>query len=212
MNSSCKFLGRVLKYVCMGLPAAKGADWFSFLLMIIPPFGVSIRKNRVAMHNRPTFPHNTGKGGIMLKVTKREYQSMSKKSSPPSPVVSNCVKAFLVGGLICAVGQVIVSLAVDSGMAITEARTLCSIVLVAASILLTALDLYDSIAQQAGAGTLVPITGFANSIASPAIEFKAEGWIMGLGAKMFIIAGPVLVYGITASAVYGLILWIVGLF
>ncbi len=137
---------------------------------------------------------------------------MSKKSAPPSPVVGNCIKAFLIGGLICAVGQVIVSLAVNGGMAMKEARLLCSVILIAASILLTGLNLYDDIARHAGAGTLVPITGFANSIAAPAIEFKSEGFVLGLGAKMFVIAGPVLVYGVTASVVYGLILFIVGLF
>lgn len=147
-----------------------------------------------------------------MKVTKREYEAMSKKSAPPSPVVGNCIKAFLIGGLICAVGQVIVSLAVNGGMAMKEARLLCSIILIAASILLTGLNLYDDIARQAGAGTLVPITGFANAIAAPAIEFKSEGFVLGLGAKMFVIAGPVLVYGVTASVVYGLILFIVGLF
>lgn len=149
---------------------------------------------------------------MALKVTKREYEAMSKKSAPPSPVVGNCIKAFLIGGLICAVGQVIVSLAVNGGMAMKEARLLCSILLIAASILLTGLNLYDDIARQAGAGTLVPITGFANAIAAPAIEFKSEGFVLGLGAKMFVIAGPVLVYGMTASVVYGLILFIVGLF
>lgn len=149
---------------------------------------------------------------MALKVTKREYEAMSKKSAPPSPVVGNCIKAFLIGGLICAVGQVIVSLAVNGGMAMKEARLLCSILLIAASILLTGLNLYDDIARQAGAGTLVPITGFANAIAAPAIEFKSEGFVLGLGAKMFVIAGPVLVYGVTASVVYGLILFIVGLF
>lgn len=147
-----------------------------------------------------------------MKVTKREYEAMSKKSAPPSPVVGNCIKAFLIGGLICAVGQVIVSLAVNGGMAMKEARLLCSVILIAASILLTGLNLYDDIARHAGAGTLVPITGFANSIAAPAIEFKSEGFVLGLGAKMFVIAGPVLVYGVTASVVYGLILFIVGLF
>lgn len=137
---------------------------------------------------------------------------MSKKSSPPSPIIGNCIRAFLIGGFICALGQVIVSLAVDSGMTTADARTLCSATLVGLSILLTGLNLYDNIARYAGAGTVVPITGFANSVAAPAIEFKSEGWILGLGAKMFIIAGPVLVYGITASVVYGIILWIVGLF
>lgn len=149
---------------------------------------------------------------MALKVTKREYEAMSKKSAPPSPVVGNCIKAFLIGGLICALGQVIVSLAVNGGMAMKEARLLCSITLIAVSILLTGLNLYDDIARQAGAGTLVPITGFANAIAAPAIEFKSEGFVLGLGAKMFVIAGPVLVYGVTASVVYGLILFIVGLF
>ena len=149
---------------------------------------------------------------MALKVTKREYEAMSKKSAPPSPVAGNCIKAFLIGGLICAVGQVIVSLAVNGGMAMKEARLLCSIILIAASILLTGLNLYDDIARQAGAGTLVPITGFANAIAAPAIEFKSEGFVLGLGAKMFVIAGPVLVYGVTASVIYGLILFIVGLF
>lgn len=158
------------------------------------------------------FSQNSRKGGIVLKVTKREYQTMSKKSAPPSPVVGNCIKAFLIGGFICAIGQVIVSLAVDGGMETRDARLLCSVILIALSILLTGLNLYDNIAKHAGAGTLVPITGFANSIAAPAIEFKSEGFVLGLGAKMFVIAGPVLVYGITASVIYGLILWVVGLF
>ena len=137
---------------------------------------------------------------------------MSKKASPPSPVLRNCVKAFMVGGLICAAGQVIVSLAVQNGLAVKEARTLCSIALVGASVLLTALDLYDSLAKHAGAGTLVPITGFANAVSSPAIEFKSEGFVLGLGAKMFTIAGPVIVYGTVASVVYGIIYWITTLF
>lgn len=147
-----------------------------------------------------------------MKMTKREYQMMSKKASPPSPVVADCVKAFLVGGFICAVGQVITALAVQNGMALKEARTLCCVVLIAASILLTALDLYDAIAKHAGAGTLVPITGFANAVSSPAIEFKSEGFVLGLGAKMFTIAGPVIVYGTVASVVYGIIYWITTLF
>lgn len=147
-----------------------------------------------------------------MKVTKREYLAMSKQAAPPSPVVGNCVKAFLIGGTICALGQVVVSLTVDAGLALREARMLTSILLIALSILLTGLNLYDDIARQAGAGTLVPITGFANAIAAPAIEFKSEGFVLGLGAKMFVIAGPVLVYGVTASVAYGLILFVVGLF
>ena len=137
---------------------------------------------------------------------------MSKKASPPSPIVSNCVKAFLIGGTICAIGQVVVNLATNGGLTTKEARTLCCVVLIGASVLLTALDVYNSLAKHAGAGTLVPITGFANAVASPAIEFKTEGWIMGLGDKMFTIAGPVIVYGVSASVVYGLIYWITILF
>lgn len=147
-----------------------------------------------------------------MKMTKREYQMMSQKASPPSPVLLDCVKAFFVGGLICAAGQMIVSLAVENGMTMKEARTLCCIVLIGASVLLTALDLYDSLAKHAGAGTLVPITGFANAVSSPAIEFKSEGFVLGVGAKMFTIAGPVIVYGTVASVVYGLVYWITTLF
>ncbi|MBE6758139.1 MAG: stage V sporulation protein AC [Ruminococcaceae bacterium] len=147
-----------------------------------------------------------------MKMTKREYQIMSKKASPPSPVLLNCTNAFLVGGFICGLGQVITSLAVQNGMPLKDARMLCCILLIAASILLTALDIYDAIAKHAGAGTLVPITGFANAVSSPAIEFKSEGFILGVGAKMFTIAGPVIVYGVSASVVYGLIYWITTLF
>lgn len=137
---------------------------------------------------------------------------MSKKAAPPSPVLGNCLKAFLVGGLICTLGQVIVSLALSGGLTMRDARTLCCMGLIALSILLTGLNVYDDIARFAGAGTLVPITGFANSIASPAMEFKTEGFVLGLGAKMFVIAGPVLVYGTVASVLYGLVWWVIGLF
>ena len=147
-----------------------------------------------------------------MKMTKREYQAMSKKASPPSPIVKNCIKAFLIGGTICAVGQVAINLATNEGMTTKEARMLCCVVLIAASVLLTALDVYDSLAKHAGAGTLVPITGFANAVASPAIEFKSEGFVLGLGAKIFTIAGPVIVYGTAASVVYGVIYWITTLF
>ena len=122
------------------------------------------------------------------------------------------VTAFLVGGLICAVGQVVVELATGAGMAIKEARLLCSLTLIALSAVLTGLNVYDNIAKHAGAGTLVPITGFANSIVSPAIEFKSEGLVLGMAAKMFIIAGPVLVYGISTSIVYGLVMFVLSLF
>lgn len=137
---------------------------------------------------------------------------MNKKVAPKSPVISNCVKAFLIGGLICTLGEVIVQLVIMAGMEQKEARLVCSISLILVSVVLTGFNVYDNIAKHAGAGTLVPITGFANAIASPAIEFKTEGLVTGLAAKMFVIAGPVLVYGITASAIYGLVYYIVSLF
>lgn len=137
---------------------------------------------------------------------------MNKKASPKSPVLLNCVKAFLIGGLICTLGQVIVALAENGGAEQKDARLICSVSLILLSVVLTGFNVYDNIAKHAGAGTLVPITGFANSIVAPAIEFKTEGLVLGLGAKMFSIAGPVLVYGITTSVLYGLVLYIVGLF
>ena len=140
-----------------------------------------------------------------MDITGQEYKQMNKQAAPRSPVLKNCVLAFLVGGLICAVGQVVVELATGAGMAIKEARLLCSLTLIALSAVLTGLNVYDNIAKHAGAGTLVPITGFANSIVSPAIEFKSEGLVLGMAAKMFIIAGPVLVYGVSASVVVGVI-------
>lgn len=137
---------------------------------------------------------------------------MNKKVSPKSPVLLNCVKAFLIGGLICTIAEVIVELVSGTGMELKDARLVGSLSLIFLSVVLTGLTVYDKIAKHAGAGTLVPITGFANSIVASAIEFKSEGLVLGLGAKMFTIAGPVLVYGITASIVYGLILYILGLF
>lgn len=136
---------------------------------------------------------------------------MNKKASPKSPVVKNCLWAFGVGGLICTLGQLVADLCQNAGLEQTDARMVASISLIFISMVLTGFQVYDNIAKHAGAGTLVPITGFANSIVSPAIEFKSEGFVTGLGAKMFIIAGPVLVYGITASIIYGLIYYIVSL-
>ena len=147
-----------------------------------------------------------------MDITGQEYKQMNKQAAPRSPVLKNCVLAFLVGGLICAVGQVVVELATGAGMAIKEARLLCSLTLIALSAVLTGLNVYDNIAKHAGAGTLVPIPGFANSIVSPAIEFKSEGLVLGMAAKMFIIAGPVLVYGISTSIVYGLVMFVLSLF
>lgn len=124
----------------------------------------------------------------------------------------DCANAFWIGGLICVLGQVFVNWYGSMGLDKTMAGTAASASLVALSALLTGLSLYDDIAKVAGAGTLVPITGFANSIAAPAVEFKTEGFVLGVAAKMFTIAGPVLVYGISASVVYGVIYWLIGMF
>ena len=145
-------------------------------------------------------------------MTQREYGKLVKQMSPKSPIVKDCIFAFLIGGLICAIGQAFMNLYSNLGLDKTDAGTAVSMTLVALSALLTGLSLYDNIAKYAGAGTLVPITGFANSIAAPAVEFKTEGFILGVGAKMFTIAGPVIVYGTVASVVYGMIYWITTLF
>ena len=141
-------------------------------------------------------------------MTEKEYDQLVKKLSPPSPIWKDCVGAFVVGGSICVLGQFLLNRYRDWGLNETNASAAMSMTLVALSALLTGLSLYDDIAKFAGAGTLVPITGFANSIAAPAVEFKTEGFILGVGAKMFTIAGPVIVYGTAASVIYGLIYWI----
>ena len=145
-------------------------------------------------------------------MTEKEYAKLVKDLSPKSPIFTNCLKAFLIGGLICTIGQLIQNGYLALGMEKEDAGTAMSMTLVAISALLTGLSLYDNIAKHAGAGTLVPITGFANAVAAPAVEFKTEGFILGVGAKMFTIAGPVIVYGVSASVVYGLIYWITTLF
>ena len=141
-------------------------------------------------------------------MTEKEYGRLVDSMSPKSPMGMDCVKAFVIGGLICALGQVFVNCYSAWGLAKDQASTAASMTLVALSALLTGLSLYDDIAKHAGAGTLVPITGFANAIAAPAVEFKTEGMVLGVGAKMFQIAGPVIVYGLSASVVYGFIYWI----
>ena len=141
-------------------------------------------------------------------MTEREYGKLVKSLAPKSPLKKDCLFAFLIGGLICALGQLILNGYSALGLGKTDASTATAMTLVALSALLTGLSLYDNIAKYAGAGTLVPITGFANSVAAPAVEFKTEGFILGVGAKMFTIAGPVIVYGVSASVVYGLIYWI----
>lgn len=140
-------------------------------------------------------------------MTEKEYQNLLDEMSPRSPMWRDCLNAFWIGGLICTLGQVFLNF-YGRWLDQEGAGTATSMTLVALSALLTGLSVYDDIAKHAGAGTLVPITGFANSIAAPAVEFKTEGFVLGVGAKMFTIAGPVIVYGVSASVVYGLIYWI----
>ena len=140
-------------------------------------------------------------------MTQKQYAKLVKQISPPSPVGKDCLLAFLVGGLICTLGQGLTEL-YASALDKQSAATAASMTLVALSALLTGLSLYDDIAKAAGAGTLVPITGFANSVAAPAMEFRREGLVLGLGAKLFTLAGPVLTYGISASIAVGVIYWI----
>ena len=149
-------------------------------------------------------------GGIIM--TDKQYDALVREMSPKSPMGKDCINAFWIGGLICVLGQLFINWYTSLGLEKQDASTAGSMTLVVLSALLTGLSLYDNIAKFAGAGTLVPITGFANSISAPAVEFKTEGFILGVGAKMFTIAGPVIVYGISASVVYGLIYWITTLF
>ncbi len=141
-------------------------------------------------------------------MSNKEYSRLLKEKSPKSPVLKDCIFAFLIGGFICTLGEAFTSLYTYLKISEDDAKTLTSVTLIFIGVLLTVFGLYDRIAKYAGAGTLVPITGFANSVASPAIEFKFEGFVLGVGAKMFTIAGPVIVYGVTASVVYGLIYYL----
>lgn len=142
-------------------------------------------------------------------IDKKEYSKIVKKNSPNSKTPLNCLKAFLFGGAICAIGQGIFNLYSYLKIPEQDAKTLCSCTLIFIGIILTAFHLYEKIAKHAGAGTLVPITGFANSMSSPAIEFKSEGFITGLGAKIFIICGPVIAYGVLTSVLYGIVYFII---
>jgi stage V sporulation protein AC len=141
-----------------------------------------------------------------MEMSDQEYGKYVGEKSKPSPMGKDLIWAFVVGGLICAAGQALSNGYQALGLSESDAATAVSMTLIAASALLTGLGLFDDIAKRAGAGTLVPITGFANAMVSPALEFKSEGLVMGTGAKLFTIAGPVLVYGISASVLYGLIL------
>ncbi len=136
--------------------------------------------------------------------TTKKYQEYVDKKSPNSPILKNCIRAFLIGGFICSIGQIIFSYSMYRGIDEKTSGTVVSIILIGLSAFLTGLNIFNKIGKIAGAGSLVPITGFANSIVSPAMEYKSEGFIMGVGAKMFTIAGPVLVYGISTSIIVGI--------
>lgn len=137
--------------------------------------------------------------------TPKEYNDYVESKAPNSPLLKDCFNAFLVGGLICSLGQIIFEFCKFKGLDQVTSNTIVSITLIGLAAFLTAINVFNKIGKFAGAGSLVPITGFANSIVSPAIEYKSEGYIMGVGAKMFTVAGPVLVFGISASVILGII-------
>lgn len=144
-------------------------------------------------------------------MNEQEYGALVKRMSPRSPIRKDCLNAFWIGGLICVVGQLLMDGYRALNLDKTDAGTAAAMTMVALSALLTGLSVYDDLAKIAGAGTLVPITGFANSVAAPAVEFQTEGFVLGVGAKMFTIAGPVIVYGISASVLYGIIYYVLRL-
>ena len=146
-----------------------------------------------------------------MKLDAKKYDEMRKAASPPSPLLKDCLWAFFVGGAICLLGEGLRTLYAALGFTLTDAGTLTSATLIGLSAFTTAMGWYQKLAARAGAGSLVPITGFANAVVSAAIEFKAEGRVLGTGAKMFTIAGPVIVYGTLAAVVYGAVLWLKGL-
>ncbi len=144
-----------------------------------------------------------------MRPTNKEYSNLTKKLSPPSPKIKDMAWAYCVGGLICVIGQLLGEFYKSVfGLSEEITKMLIPVSLIFLAALLTGLKLFDKIAKRAGAGTLVPITGFANAVVSPAIEFKSEGWVLGMGAKIFTIAGPVITYGTVASVVYGVVYWI----
>ena len=146
-----------------------------------------------------------------MQMSSSEYNDYVKKRSPASPIGKNVLRAFLIGGLICCIGQALLNGYDMLGLAEENAATAASITLIFIGALLTGLGVYDKLAKIAGAGTLVPITGFANSVAAPALEFKAEGFVTGMAVKMFSIAGPVIVFGTAAGVIYGLVLWVLSI-
>ncbi len=143
-----------------------------------------------------------------MEISNADYKKLADSLAPKSKTPVNCLKAFAVGGGICVLGQALKTMYLSLGLGEDPAALLCSVTLIFLSALLTGLGLYDDLAKHGGAGTLVPITGFANAVAAPAVEFKTEGWVTGLAVKLFTIAGPVIVYGTLASVLYGVIYWV----
>lgn len=144
-----------------------------------------------------------------MQASKKLYKQMVKKAAPPSPKIKDFVCAYTVGGLICVLGQLLTEFYTILNISEKEVKMAVPSTLIFISALLTGIGIFDKLAKRAGAGTLVPITGFANAVVSPAVEFKNEGMVLGVGAKMFTIAGPVIVYGTTASVIYGIIYLII---
>ncbi len=147
-----------------------------------------------------------------MNLSDKEYKKYAEARAKKSNLATDCVNAFWTGGLICLLGEILHTLYIPLGLGVKNTSGLVSVTLIFLAVLLTGLNVFDKIAKFAGAGTLVPITGFANAVASPAIDTKAEGFVLGVGAKMFTIAGPVIVYGVSASVVYGVVYFIMGLF
>lgn len=147
-----------------------------------------------------------------MNISNDEYKKYADKSAKKSPCAKNCVHAFLIGGLICTLAEALGAVYQSLGAEKTDAAVYASVTLIFLAALLTGIGVFDDIAKFAGAGTLVPITGFANAVVSPAVDTKAEGWVLGVGAKIFTIAGPVILYGTLAGAAYGVIYWICTLF
>ena len=152
------------------------------------------------------------KKGYLMKINKQAYEKYAKARAPKSPCLKNCLFAYLVGGSVCAVSEGFFQLYTMLNVPEESAKTLVPVTMVFLAALLTGLGVFDDIARVAGAGTLVPITGFANAVTAPAIESKSEGFVLGVGAKMFTIAGPVIVYGVLSSVLYGVILYAASLF
>lgn len=143
-----------------------------------------------------------------MSLSSDEYKKMGEAAVPKTKCFRNLSGAFLIGGTICTIGQFVLNFYLNAGLSTPNASAACSMTLIAFSAVLTGFGVYDKIAKFGGGGTLVPITGFANAVVSPAMEFKSEGFVLGLGVKIFTIAGPVIVYGVLASVVYGFVLWI----